>query len=120
MQAIDEHVVENAAGVVGDERITDLTRLHVDDAARRQRIEERRDVGGIGRSAVETEPAHVRHVEQAGGGADGGMLGGDRRVLHGHRPAGEVDQPPAESDVTIVQRRSGERFGHRSSTYVKG
>ena len=50
-------------------------------------------------------------------GAGGLVLGGDRRVLDRHLPAGEVDHPPAVCDVPIEERGPGElgSHGHRRS-----
>ena len=103
MDLVDQHVVEHAAGLVANERVAHLPGRHVVDAAGEHRIEKR---GGVG--AVDDQPAHVRDVEQPDGPPRGLVLVDDRPVLHGHRPAGEVDHPAAVGDVPVVQRRAVE------------
>ena len=55
--------------------------------------------------AAELDLAHVRDVEQAGGGAHRLVLGDHAGVLHRHVPAGEVDHPRPELAVGLVERR---------------
>ena len=56
---------------------------------------------------VERQPAHVADVEQPDPLADRLVLLDDRRVLDGHRPAAELDEPAAVGLVPVVQRASG-------------
>ena len=111
-EAIDEHVVEDAAAVVAHEAVADLPGPHVGDAAGDRGVEEAGRVG-----AEEPQPTHVRDVEHADRRARGQVFGGDRRVLDRHFPAGKVDHPPAVGDVPIEERGPGElgSHGHRRS-----
>ena len=93
----DQHVVEDSAVVVGDQRVADLVQLHVGHAAREQLGQKDGRAG-----ALESQPAHVRDVDDAHGRADGRVLFDDRRVLHGHGPAGEIDHASAMRHVPIV------------------
>ena len=112
LQTIEQHVVEDSAPLVGDERVANLARLHVADAARQQSVEEVADVDAGGSGAVEAESSHVGDVEQSDGGTDGGMFIGDRGVLHRHRPAGEVDHSAAVRSVPVVQGSASQILRH--------
>ena len=57
--------------------------------------------------------SHVRDIKQPGRSARGIMFGHNRRVLHRHRPPGEVDHPAAMSGVPIGQRRFCQSRDHR-------
>ncbi len=86
--------------VVGDQPIAHLARLHIGHAPCDQAVEElRRTISG------EPQPPHVRNVEQPDCASHGIVLGHDRRVLHRHRPAGEIDQPPAVCGMPGMERR---------------
>jgi hypothetical protein len=50
----------------------------------------------------------VGDVEQAASGSHGGVLGDNRRVLHRHIPAGEVDQPGSLCGMPRMQSGSQE------------
>ena len=52
------------------------------------------------------KPPHVRDIEHADRISGRVVFFGDRRVLHRHRPAGEIDHPAAVCDVPIVERRA--------------
>ena len=69
------------------------------EAAGERVVEERAGVG-----ALDEELGHVRDVEQAGGRADGVVLGEVRAVADGHRPAAEVGERRAERLVALAQR----------------
>ena len=64
---------------------------------------------------LDVDLAHVRHVEDAGVGADGPVLLDHPLVLDGHLPAGERDKARAECDVAVVERRSEQRLRHAQS-----
>ena len=102
-QAIDEHIVQNATIVAGDERVADLAGLLLGGATSDERIQKRASP-----RAVKSQATHVRDVKQPRRGARGRMLGDDRRVLHRHRPAREIDHSPAVRGVPTVQRRLGQ------------
>ena len=80
------------------------------DVVRSQSLEE-----GLGAGAVHPDLAHVRDVEESGGGAHRAVLVDHSRVLHRHFPAGEGDQPPSGTHVSGVERRlpEGSGVGHR-------
>ena len=102
-----QHVVEDAAGVVGDQRIADLAQFHVGHAAGEQLGQEDGRAGPL-----EAEPAHVRDVGDAHGRAHGQVLFDDRGILHGHGPAGEIDHPAAVAAMPIVEGGSQEPCIH--------
>ena len=89
-EPVNQHVVENASLVVGDERIPDLARFELGDVVGEQVVEKAARIG-----PAELDPAHVSDIEQADGLPHRLMLLDDRRVLDGHFPAGEVDHPAA-------------------------
>ena len=67
---------------------------------------------GIPVRAGDLELAHMRHIEDAGGGADGVMLGQDSAgVLHRHLPAGKGNHLPAQCFVGIVQGSALQSLG---------
>ncbi len=94
----DQHVVEDAAGVVGHQRVADLPQFEVGHPPREQFGQENRRAGSL-----EPQPAHVRDVGHAHRRADGQVFFDNRRVLHGHRPAGEIDHPPAVGNMPVVE-----------------
>ena len=105
----DDQVIDDAAGVIGQLGVAgaaggealDIGRDHAFDGGRRTRAGDR-------------HLAHVRDVEEGGTLAGLAVLLEDAgRVLHRHRPAGEVDHAAAELAVQLIQRRRFER-GHRS------
>ena len=63
----------------------------------------------------EAQSTHVRDVKQSCCASRRLMLLGDRRVLHRHRPAGEVDHPAAVSTMPGVQGSLGQSSGHANS-----
>ena len=94
-------VVEDAAGVVGEEGVALLALGQADDVDRHQRLERRRRV-----VADQAQLAHVRDVEQRRRLAALAVLGEDaRRVRDRHVVAGERHHLRAELDVQRMQRR---------------
>ena len=72
-----------------------------------ERLQSARDGRVVG--AVEQRLAHVRDVEQPGGGARVQVLGEDAgRILHRHVVAGERRHARAELDMQRVERRRSE------------
>ena len=63
--------------------------------------------------AFDLELAHMRDVEDAAVIPHREVLGDHALVLHRHLPAGEGDQPRAEGDVPVVERRAQQRL-HRA------
>ena len=98
-EAVNRDVVDRAAGLVAQAAVA--------DGADRERCDGAGDepLGRGDRSRPgEMDLAHVRDVEDPRALADGRVLGEDRRVLHGHQEAAELDHPRAERAV-----RRGER-----------
>ena len=116
----DEQVV---AGIADDQVVEDATvrggQLGIARAAGRETLQ----VGGHetlegrgGARTVEADLAHVRDVEQGGGGAAVLVLGEDaRRILDRQFPAREIDHSATELAVEIVQRRPL-RLAHGTGT----
>ena len=61
-KAIDEHIIEDSAGLVGDQPIANLPDGHVVDATAEQPFEKLAAAG-----PVEFKPPHVGHVKQTRG-----------------------------------------------------
>jgi hypothetical protein len=108
-QAIDQHVVEHAAVVAGHQAVLDLADAEAGDVIRRGAFQQ-----GQGAGALDQEPSHVADVEEPDALADGLVLLQDRGILHGHRPAAELDETAAVAAVPGVERglQRG-RIGHR-------
>ena len=103
--AADDQIVEHAALLVGQHRVAQPALAEPRDVARHQRLERR-----AARIAMDQHLAHVGDVEQRGRAPAVPVLGHDAgRVLHGQRPAGEIDHPAAELEVQLVQRRAARR-----------
>ena len=75
------------------------------DGQRPRVADERRGERVTGVFALDVELAHVRQVEQARPLPDRPMLVEDARVLDGHEPAAELDEPRAERAMDVDQRR---------------
>jgi hypothetical protein len=90
--------------VAGDERVAGLPDADVGHTTGEERLE---PVAAAG--ALDGEPAHVRHVEHPRGLAGGEVLVDDRRILHRHPPAGEVDHATAVRLVPGGQGRAKRR-----------
>ena len=102
-RAGDHQIVEDAAVIVGELRVTLLARLQARDVARHQRLDcLGRVLPGLGR---QPHLAHVRDVEQAGRRPRLRVLGQDAgRVLHRHLVAGEGHEARAELAMQVVER----------------
>jgi hypothetical protein len=98
-QAIEDHVVVRAAGVVGEHVVARLQRLHRRDVVDRERIGPRRDV-----VAAQFELRHVREIEQPGAFAHRVVLGQDPGVLHRHLVAAERHDARAGGAMHVEQR----------------
>ena len=103
--AVDEDVVENAAGVVAHQAVADLSDGEVVHSARYEMAEDSRRVG-----PCELQPPHVRNVEQPGGFADGVMLVHDAGVLHRHLPAAELNDAAVVRGVPVIEGRAEQMF----------
>ena len=57
-----------------------------------------------GTSPLENQTSHMRDIEETGGRTHGQVFIDDRRVLHGHRPTGEIDDSAVMRGMPIVQR----------------
>jgi len=100
-------VVEDAAPVVGEQRIALLAQRQADDIDRNKSFERGRGFG-----TGQAQLAHVRHVEQHGRFAAPPVLGEDPlRKRHRHVVAGERHHLRAEFEVQGMQRRLRQRRG---------
>jgi hypothetical protein len=104
---VDEHqVVDDAAFVIEQQPVALLAGLQTDHVHGNQGLER-----GCGVSTHQTQLAHVRDVEQAGGGAGVVVFGHEAgRVLHRHRIAGKRHHAGTELHMQRIQR-GGEQRG---------
>ena len=105
VEAVDDQVVDDSAGLGRQQRVLRLARRQAVDVVREHRLQQ----VACGRP-FDLELAHVRDVEDPGVRADSLVLGDHALVLHGHLPAGERDHARAEGDVPAVQGRLPERL----------
>jgi hypothetical protein len=108
IQPVGDQVVDDPAPLVGQQRVLSLPRLDPIDVIRERRLQQ---LGGA--RTFDFELAHVGDVENAAVIAHGLVLADDTRVLHRHLPAGERNHARTERNVTVVERRSQQRLGHR-------
>ena len=105
---IDEDVVDQPARFVRHQAVLDLVEIELRDMVCRdplQPVEHSR--------AVKGEAAHVADVEDSHPLTHCLMFVADRRVLHGHQPAAELNEPPAVGLMPVVKRRLEQRgIGH--------
>ena len=113
VEAIDDHVVDDPARIVRDQRVLRPARLQLVDVVRERRLQQI----ACGRS-FDLELAHVRDVEDARIGAHRPVLLDHALILDRHLPTGEGDHARAEGNVTVVQRRSPERLHPRAMLTV--
>ncbi len=111
-RARDDQVVENAAGLVEQQRIAHAPGAEALEGPRRQRLQRlcRGLMVGTGNEAL----AHMRDVEQAGLFTRPGMFGDNAFKLHRHGIAGKRHQPAAERFVQRCQRCFLETAGLRA------
>ena len=102
----NHQVVEDAARLVGQQRVALPARLQAEQIAGHQPLQR----GGRG-GASECRLAHVRDVEQRGLRPAMQVLGQHALVLHGHRVAGELHHPRTERAVPGVQRHGPQLLG---------
>ena len=107
-QAVHDEVVDDPAVRGADHRV-----VRAADGERRRVADERPGEGRAGLRPLDDELAHVRQVEQPGGGPDGAVLLEDARVLDRHQPARELDDLRAQRLVPVEERagRRGDRLG---------
>ena len=108
--AVDDQVVDDSADIVGQQGVLGLSGLDSVQVVRQEPLQ--RPVRIVPR---QLQLAHVGHVEHAGVLANGPVLVDDRRVLHGHLPAGEGDEAGAEGGVAVEERRPPKRLHVRKS-----
>ncbi len=109
-------VVEDAAGIVGEEGVALLPRREALEIRGAQPLQRARDLREA--FAAQADLAHVRDVEQAGAAARVLMLGEDAHgVLHRHVVAGERHHLAAELDMQIVEGSSLQGFGARTRAH---
>jgi hypothetical protein len=105
-EPVGDQVVDRAAVLVQEQRVLRLARLDPVDVVGEHPLHERDRAG-----AAHLELAHVRHVEEAGMGADGLVLRDDALVLHGHLPPGEGNHPRPRCHMAVAERRVPETLG---------
>ena len=96
-KAREDHVIQDPAALVEEVRVPGAPGGG-GDVVRREAVHE---VGGPG--PLEEELAHVAHVEQPGRPPDGEVLLHDPRVLEGHVPPAELDDPRAVRRVPLKE-----------------
>jgi hypothetical protein len=96
----NHEVIDDAARLVGEQRVALATRLQTKQVARHQPFERRSGAG-----ARQRRLAHMRHVEQRCLGATVQVLGQHALVLHRHGIAGERHHARAESAVPRIEWR---------------
>jgi hypothetical protein len=111
VQTVGDEVVEHAAVLAAQHRVLRAADAHRADVVGEQALQQLQGLRAAG-----LDLAHVRDVEHAGRLAHGEVLLLDAVVLHGHLPAGEVDQPRAGGEVAVEQDGAAEgrrrRGGH--------
>ena len=98
--AIDDQIVDHATVLIEQKRVLALPDAQPIDVVRQQPVQPRRGLRAFGEKL-----AHVRNVEDPQIAAHRVVFVDDPRVLHGHRPAAEIDHLRAEADVLGVERR---------------
>jgi hypothetical protein len=101
LDAVHDEVVEDRPRLVARARVERLPVRQPRRAVRDQVIDDL-----AGELAREEDLAHVRDVEEPGRPADRPVLLAHALVLHGHLPAGERHEAPAEPHVLVVEGRS--------------
>ena len=104
-QAIEDHVVVRAAGVVRKDVIARLKRLHRRNVVDGERIGPSRDIG-----ATQFELGHVREIEKSGALANRIVFGQNARVLHRHLEAAKRHDARTERAMHVEERRAPQRL----------
>ncbi len=112
-EPVGDHVVDDSALFVREERVLRETGLEPVEIVRQERLEQL-----VRARAFDVELAHVRDVEHPSVGSDGAVLLDHALVLDGHLPAGERHHPRAEGDMPVVQGRALERLRHARAILV--
>ena len=115
LEAVHDQVVDDAAGLVREQRVLSAADVDLVEVVREERLEELARL-----RPLDLELAHVRDVEDAAVLADGAVLGDDPLVLDRHLPAGERHHARAERDVALVERRSEQRLHARRMLMTGG
>ncbi len=104
--AIDNHeVVENAAGLVGEKRIALAAGCEAEDIDGDERFESPGGIGIVAGLCLHDNLAHVRHVEETGGGAGVDVFLEDAGgILHRHVIAGKRHHAGAELQMERMKR----------------
>ena len=113
VEPVEDHVVDDPAALVRDERVLRLAGLEPVDVVRERRLQQ----VARGRS-LDLELAHVRDVEDARVRAHRLVLRDHALVLDRHLPAGERDHARAECDVAVVEGRPPEGLHPRAMLTV--
>src|SRR4029453_12627509 len=95
---VGDEVVDDAAVFLADQRVLALALGHGGNFAYQRIVQDRRRV-----RSGDPDFAHVGEVEQAGGLADGVVLGQLGGVLKGHLPAAEIREGRAQFLVLFVE-----------------
>jgi hypothetical protein len=98
-EAMDEDIVNSAAVFVQQRGIVGLPRFEFGGVVGGDVVDK---VEGL--RAADFDFAHVAHVEQADGGADGVVFFDDAGVLDGHVPAAKIDHFGFRGEVGFEER----------------
>ena len=98
MVAMDQDVVDEPALIIGHQAVLNLVEIQLRDMVGGDPLQP-----GQHFRAVEGEAAHVADVKDPHPLPHGLVLGDDGRVLHGHEPAAELDDPAAVGLVPIEE-----------------
>src|SRR5207237_9756214 len=109
--ARDDYVVEDRAIVPQEGRVPRAARRRR-DVVRAEEVDER-----VGLAAFDENLAHVADVEEADRLSDREVLLHDARVLEGHLPTGELDEPRLGLPMPFVE---GLRGRHRTPQRADG
>ncbi len=110
VKARDHEIIENATGVIGEQRIALLAGLEPDDVDRHERLQRH-----CGTATNELHLPHMRDVEKAGLRTRVLMLlQHAHRILHRHFVTGEGHHLGAELDVKVIQRGTEKGRGAHS------
>jgi len=114
-QAVDEKIVDVGAALGQQAAVVRPARRQPRHVVRRQGLQQ-----GLRARAAQADLAHVRDVEQPGGGAHGAMLLDDAGILDRHLPAGEADHARPQLQVAGMKGRVPERRGGGGGCCARG